>query len=126
LKAEPRPALPPELTTPPAEAQARPDGIRVTYLKRGQGKRKPAAADVVEFMVSAWYLDGDVKGDAVARERVFKTKLGSAPYNTALLVKDLVEGDAVRAWVPPGLGVPATRGPAEVPMVVEVLLMKIY
>jgi FKBP-type peptidyl-prolyl cis-trans isomerase len=100
---EPIPA-PPDVAAPPADAKKTASGLVYKVLTPGQGKKKAAENDRVEFHFTSWASDGEMLDSSVQRNRPVSFTVDRAPipgWQEALRL--MSEGEKTRFWMPPSL-----------------------
>ena len=133
LRTVPIPAVPEDVSEPPADALRTKSGLLYRYLKHGAGAAHPTPEAWVRLEDSLWTRDGRfvhssrIDGDSV---RFPMMDLFAGWYEAMLL---MVEGDKLRLWVPGKLAYgdptpghePLPYEPPPGPVVMDVELIKI-
>jgi peptidylprolyl isomerase len=97
-----KPAPPPDLTNPPADAQRADDGLITRSLEAGTGTVRPLATDLVRVRFTVWKSDGSViQHVPTGASAVLGVNKMIPGWGEA--VQKLVVGEKQRAWVPASL-----------------------
>ena len=94
---------PPDVATPPGDAEVTASGLASKVLEAGTGKEHPGAADRVEVHYTGWTTDGKMFDSSVQRG-----KSSSFPLNRVIAgwtegVQLMVIGEKRRFWIPEDL-----------------------
>jgi FKBP-type peptidyl-prolyl cis-trans isomerase len=100
--AEPKPAAPADLTTPPADAVKAENGLVTKQLGAGIGVTKPTDEDLVKVRYTVWKADGTLVQHVPAPRSTTLMVTKMIP-GWAQAVKQMVPGERQRAWVPQAL-----------------------
>jgi peptidylprolyl isomerase len=101
---KPAPAPPPDLKTPPADAQTSADGLVSKQIEAGKPDQHPSADDYVHIRYAVWKAsDGSVVD--YTRSEV-PTFVGMAKLLPGMreMFEQMTAGEKRRAWIPPSLG----------------------
>jgi peptidylprolyl isomerase len=96
------PAPPPDLTSPPADAEKEENGLVTRRLAEGMGTVKPGERDIVRLRYTVWKADGTLV-QHVAAPRVAALNMQKLVPGWRAAVAMMVVGEKRRAWVPPAL-----------------------
>jgi FKBP-type peptidyl-prolyl cis-trans isomerase len=94
------PVVPPDLTSPPADAVKSQTGLISRVLTVGTSTEKPSPTDVVTVHYSGWTNDGRMFDSSVARgnSSIFPLKRAMAGWREC--VQLMVVGEQRRCWMP--------------------------
>ncbi len=100
------PAVPADLTAPPAEAQRLKSGVALRVLQPGTGTQHPGSGSVVEIHYSAWAADRRRFESTVTRGQPATVRLDAPGVIEGWkeAIPQMVVGEKARVWVPPRLG----------------------
>jgi FKBP-type peptidyl-prolyl cis-trans isomerase len=94
----PAPAIPEDLTAPPATAQALKSGTKLVVLRPGTGKDKPRSFDTVTFNYSAWESSGKMFDSSEMSKRT----VSAPPFRQSAVMEEVLTamtaGERVRFW----------------------------
>lgn len=96
------PTAPPDLTTPPADAVKREDGLAMKRLAEGTGTVKPKDDDLVKVRYTVWKADGSLVQHVPAPRSATIAVTKLVP-GWRIAVQEMVTGERRRVWVPPAL-----------------------
>jgi FKBP-type peptidyl-prolyl cis-trans isomerase len=117
-------APPPDLNSPPADAQKSPSGLMSRVLTPGEGTEKPRPTDVVSVHYTGWASDGGMYDSSIARD-----KLAMFPLDKAALagwrecVQLMVIGEKRRCWMPEKLAYNGAKNRPKGQMVFDIELL---
>jgi FKBP-type peptidyl-prolyl cis-trans isomerase len=100
--ADPKPAPPADLTTPPADGVKAENGLVTKQLAAGVGVVKPTDEDLVKVRYTVWKADGTLVQHVPAPRSATLMVTKMIP-GWAEAVKQMVPGERQRAWVPASL-----------------------
>jgi FKBP-type peptidyl-prolyl cis-trans isomerase len=123
LRTEEAPAAPPDVAAAPSDATRTASGLAYKILKRGAGKRRATALDVVKVHYTGWTSDSSIpRGEPTP----LSTTGVIEGWQEALLL--MSEGDKFRLWIPAALAYgekPSTPGVPTGPLTFDVELVQI-
>jgi FKBP-type peptidyl-prolyl cis-trans isomerase len=123
LAATNKPAPPPDLTTPPADAERGEDGLVTRRLAAGTGTESPRAGDILKLRYTVWRSDTGAVLDHVDAPRVAMLPLERMLPGWRAASMKMVAGERRRIWIPENLG--AGKVPPGVLYVVDSELVEI-
>ena len=99
-----KPAPPPDLSSPPSDAQKSADGLITKQLAPGASAEHPGASDFVHLRYAVWKAsDGSVvdftRGESAGFVEIAKLLPGMRE-----MVEQMTPGEKRRAWIPSSLG----------------------
>lgn len=103
IAALPPPEVPPDLTTPPADARTTSTGLVYKVMEPGQGKRSPTPMDRVLVHYSGWDMDGRLFDSSVARGEPITFGVNEVIPGWTEALQLMHEGDKIRVWIPASL-----------------------
>ncbi len=109
------PEVPPDLTSPPADATRTPSGLVYRALRRGGATARPTATSKVEVHYSGWTLDGHMFDSSVRRGKPAKFPVDGVIKGWTEVLQLMSPGDAFRVWIPPELAYGTTPKRAGAP-----------
>jgi peptidylprolyl isomerase len=99
-----KPAPPPDLKTPPVDAQTSADGLISKQIAAGTPGEHPAASDFVHIRYSVWKAsDGSVVDYTRTEIPTFVDMTKLLPGMREMFAQ-MTPGEKLRAWIPPSLG----------------------
>jgi FKBP-type peptidyl-prolyl cis-trans isomerase len=99
-----KPAPPPDLTAPPADAQKSADGLISKQLAAGTAGEHPAATDLVHIRYAVWKAsDGSVIDYTRTEIPTFVDMTKLLPGMREMFAQ-MTPGEKLRAWIPASLG----------------------
>jgi FKBP-type peptidyl-prolyl cis-trans isomerase len=121
------PANPPEnLAQVPEDARKTPDGLAYAVLWTGVGEVQPEAEQTVVIHYSIWDADGEVVDSSFKYRKPVGFKLEEElPESWGAVVREMVEGEKRRVWIPEGHGMTDAEGQPLGRLVFEVDLVAI-
>jgi peptidylprolyl isomerase len=120
-------APPPDLATPPADAEKSASGLISKVLTPGRGTEHPASTDMVTVEYSGWSSDGALQDSTASR-----TKPAMFPLNRTGLkgweecVTLMVVGEKRRCWMPEPLAYAGAPNRPKGQMVFDIELLDIH
>jgi FKBP-type peptidyl-prolyl cis-trans isomerase len=102
LFAADKPAPPPDLANPPADAVRGEDGLISKTLANGTGTEHLAEDGFASLRYTVWKSDGTLVQDVAAPNSVFIAKKKMIP-GWGVAVQQMVPGEKRRIWIPPAL-----------------------
>ena len=120
----PKPEPPPDLTSPPADAERLPSGLASRILVPGTGSRKPTARSVVEVHLDLWMVMGaPLLASSRRKGKPRKIDLRKIVPGFSEGVQRMVEGERRRLWVPEELAYRGQPGKPPGALVFDVELL---
>jgi peptidylprolyl isomerase len=106
---------PPDLTSPPKDAEKTPSGLATKVLTKGTGTDKPGLEDTVRANYTGWTTDGTMFDSSIPRGQPtsFRVKHVIKGWTEGLQL--MVVGEKRRMWIPAALAYgekPRGRAPA--------------
>ncbi|MFO0548213.1 MAG: FKBP-type peptidyl-prolyl cis-trans isomerase [Polyangiaceae bacterium] len=122
-----QPAVPIDVSGPPATAKRTPSGLAFRVLEKGKGTRHPKATDTVQVHYSGWTTDGKMFDSSVVRGEPAEFPLDGVIKGWTEGVQLMVEGEKTRFWIPANLayGDKPRRGAPAGMLVFDIELIKI-
>jgi FKBP-type peptidyl-prolyl cis-trans isomerase len=106
-------AIPPpgDVSAPPADAVKTASGLATKVITPGNGKDRPAAADLVRVHYTGWKTDGSMFDSSVTKGKpaVFPVNRVIAGFSEGLQL--MVPGEKRRLWIPESLAYKGVREP---------------
>ena len=99
-----KPAPPPDLTAPPADAQKSADGLVSKQLEAGSSGEHPAAADYVHMRYAVWKASDASVVDYTRSEIPTFVEIAKLLPGMREMVELMTPGEKRRAWIPSSLG----------------------
>ncbi|MBI4511433.1 MAG: FKBP-type peptidyl-prolyl cis-trans isomerase [Deltaproteobacteria bacterium] len=116
---------PPDVAAPPKDAQKTTSGLASKVLKKGKGKVKPKATNLVEVHYTGWTTDGKMFDSSVVRGSPAQFPLDRVIPGWTEGVQLMVEGEQRRLWIPEELAYKGRPGAPQGMLVFDVELIKI-
>jgi peptidylprolyl isomerase len=111
----PAPPVPPDVASPPANAESLPSGIKYVVLRPGTGKDKAKPYDTVTFNFTGWDADGRMFDTTEMRKRpAAMPPFREAPGMEQILTS-MTAGERVRLWAPADLMKTTAKATTTVP-----------
>lgn len=112
LSAEVSPSIPPpDVATPPADANRVPSGLYYKVLDPGVGARKPLETERVTVHYTGWTTEGKMFDSSVMRGTPTTFRLDEVIKGWTEGVGMMVEGEKTRLWIPESLAYAQGGGP---------------
>lgn len=122
----PKPIPPPaDVAAPPKDAKKTKSHLAYKVLKKGTGKKHPAATDQVEVHYTGWTTDGKMFDSSVQRGASATFPLNGVIPGWTEGVQLMTEGEKARFWVPVDLAYNNSPGKPMGMLVFDVELIKI-
>jgi peptidylprolyl isomerase len=99
-----KPAPPPDLTAPPADAQQSADGLVSKQLAAGTSAEHPGAADYVHMRYAVWKASDASVVDYTRSELPTFVEIAKLLPGMREMVQLMTPGEKRRAWIPSSLG----------------------
>lgn len=99
-----KPAPPPDLTTPPADAERLASGLITKQLVPGQGSEHPTATDFVHFNYALWKASDGAVVDFTKPSLPAFVQVSKLLPGMSELVMHMTLGERRRGWIPSALG----------------------
>jgi FKBP-type peptidyl-prolyl cis-trans isomerase len=99
-----KPAPPPDLTAPPADAQKSADGLVSKQLEAGSSGEHPVAADYVHMRYAVWKASDGSVVDYTRSEIPTFVEIAKLLPGMREMVELMTPGEKRRAWIPSALG----------------------
>lgn len=125
IKMEPPPETPKDVAAPPKNAKKTDSGLAYRVLKRGKGKKHPAATDRVQVNYSGWTTDGKMFDSSVTRGAPATFQLNRVIPGWTEGLQLMVEGEKTRFWIPEELAYKGRPGAPPGMLVFDVELLEI-
>jgi peptidylprolyl isomerase len=119
------PPAPADVKAPPKEAKKTASGLASKVLKKGTGKKHPAATSRVEVHYTGWTTDGKMFDSSVVRGQPATFPLNAVIPGWTEGLQLMVEGEKRRLWIPEELAYKGRPGAPAGMLVFEVELLKI-
>jgi len=94
---------PPDVATPPRDAETTPSGLAMKVLRAGTGTEHPVANDCVTANFVAWTTDGSLFSTSTSMDNSELLCLNAAIIGVSEALKEMVVGEKRRLWVPEDL-----------------------
>ena len=120
----PVPPVPPDLTSPPTDAQKSSTGLISKTIVPGAGNEKAEATDIVTVHYTGWGSDGKMFDSSVVRGQPATFALDGVIKGWTEGVALMVEGEKTRFWIPEKLAYEGKQAPYGL-LVFDVELIKI-
>ena len=91
---------PADVAAAPADAKATASGLKSKVLKKGTGKKKPAATDTVTVHYSGWTTDGKLFDSSHKRNQKASFPLNRVIKGWTEGLQLMVVGEKRRFWIP--------------------------
>jgi FKBP-type peptidyl-prolyl cis-trans isomerase len=101
---KPAPAPPPDLKTPPADAQKSADGLVSKQLEAGTSDQHPGADDYVHIRYAVWKASDGSVVDYTRSEVPTFVGMSKLLPGMREMFEQMTIGEKRRAWIPPSLG----------------------
>lgn len=95
-----RPATPPDVAAPPADATVTPSGLAYKVLRPGTGTVKPTRRSTVEVHYSGWTTDGNLFDSSVLRGQSAEFPLDGVIKGWTEGLQMMTAGEKRRFWIP--------------------------
>ena len=122
---EPAPQAPPDVATPPADAEKTSSGLASKVLKTGDGTVHPKKNSTVVVHYSGWTTDGKMFDSSVVRGKPASFPLDQVIKGWTEGVQLMVEGEKRRFWIPEKLAYGGEDGKPKGMLVFDVELLTI-
>lgn len=94
---------PPDVASPPRDAETTASGLAMKVLKAGSGTEHPATNDCVTANFVAWKTDGTLFSTSSSMDNSEVLCLNAAIVGVSEALKEMVVGEKKRLWVPEDL-----------------------
>lgn len=94
---------PSDVAAAPADAEARPSGLKSKVLQKGTGTEHPAAEDTVKVHYTGWMTNGKMFDSSVKRGMPAEFPLNGVIAGWTEGVQLMVVGEKRRFWIPGGM-----------------------
>ncbi|MDQ2069584.1 FKBP-type peptidyl-prolyl cis-trans isomerase [Natronospira bacteriovora] len=94
------PAVPENVSEPPAEAERSESGLAWVVLREGPGEVHPRPQDRIKVHYSGWTTDGEMFDSSVVRGEPAVFPLGRLIEGWVEGIQLMTEGDTFRFWIP--------------------------
>lgn len=121
---QPIPA-PPDVATPPADAQKTASGLAYKVLQPGTGTVKPTAEDFVTVHYTGWTTDGKMFDSSYARNAASTFPVNRVIKGWGEGVQMMVAGEKRRLWIPKELAYAGQSGRPQGMLVFDVELVEV-
>jgi FKBP-type peptidyl-prolyl cis-trans isomerase len=122
----PKPIAPPtDVAAPPKDAKKTKSHLSYKVLKKGTGKKHPAAKDHVSVHYTGWTTDGKMFDSSVQRNQPATFALNGVIPGWTEGVQLMVEGEKTRFWIPADLAYNNQPGKPMGLLVFDIELLKI-
>jgi peptidylprolyl isomerase len=119
------PAVPADVSAPPADAQKTPSGLLWKSLARGTGKARPKATDTVKVHYTGWTSDGKMFDSSITRGEPATFPVDKVIKGWGEGVQLMVTGEKRRFWIPEALAYQGRPGRPAGMLVFDVELVSI-
>lgn len=119
---------PPDVATPPKDAQKTNSGLSYKVLQKGTGTVHPALQDVVEVHITGWTTDGKMFGTTAIKKVPRQISVDAMMKGWTESIQLMAEGEKTRFWIPADLAYgdkPKNPGAPAGMLVFDVELVKI-
>ncbi len=116
---------PPDVSAPPPDAQASPDGLYSKVLKRGRGSRRPGPNNRVTVHYTGWTTDGKMFDTSTSEGKPITFRLNEVIPGWTEGVGQMVVGEKRRLWIPQKLAYDGQPGAPAGMLVFDVELLAI-
>ena len=116
---------PPDVASPPADAETGASGLKSKVLTVGKGTSKPGPSDIVTVHYTGWTAEGKLFDSSVLRGRPSAFALDRIIPGWSEGLQLMVEGEKRRLWIPPKLAFEGLAGRPQGPIVFDVELLDI-
>ncbi len=99
-----KPAPPPDLKTPPADAQKSADGLVTKQLEAGTAAEHPGADDYIHLRYAVWKASDGSVIDYTRSEAPAFVAMSKLLPGMREMFEQMTPGQKCRAWIPPSLG----------------------
>ena len=99
-----KPAPPPDLNAPPADAQKNADGLITKQLSPGTPAERPGASDYVHLRYAVWKASDASVIDFTRGESAGFVEIAKLLPGMREMVAQMTPGEKRRAWIPSSLG----------------------
>ena len=117
---------PPDVATPPDDAQRTESGLASKVLEAGSGTVHPRAQDTVEVHYTGWTTDGKMFDSSVERGSPAKFPLNRVIGGWTEGLQLMVEGERRRLWIPEELAYKGRPGRPAGMLVFDVELLEVH
>jgi peptidylprolyl isomerase len=125
LAIEEAPKAPPDVASPPSDAERTRSGLASKVLKAGTGTVHPKASSTVVVHYSGWTTDGRMFDSSVQRGKPATFPLDQVIRGWTEGVQLMVEGEKRRFWIPEKLAYGGKEGAPKGMLVFDVELISI-
>jgi peptidylprolyl isomerase len=119
------PPAPPDVASPPADAEKSPSGLAWKVLKGGHGSRHATAQGVVRVHYTGWTTEGRMFDSSIKKGAVATFQLTKVIPGWTEGIPLMVEGEQRRFWIPKGLAYRGEPGKPEGMLVFDIELLEI-
>jgi peptidylprolyl isomerase len=102
---------PPDVKTPPADAQKTASGLATKVLQKGTGDKRPGPTDMVTVHYTGWTTDGKMFDSSVTRGKPNTFGVNQVIQGWGEGVQMMVVGEKRRLWIPEPLAYQGKRDP---------------
>src|SRR3954454_14834212 len=99
-----KPAPPPDLAAPPADAQKSADGLISKQLVAGTAGEHPGASDLIRIRYAVWKASDGSVVDYTRTETPTFVDMSKLLPGMREMFAQMTPGEKLRAWIPPSLG----------------------
>lgn len=121
----PPPRTPPDVASPPADAEVMASGLASRVLRSGTGSVHPTETSTVTVHYSGWTTDGEMFDSSVTRGEPATFRLTEVIAGWIAGVQLMVEGEQRRLWIPEALAYKGREGQPAGMLVFDVELIAI-
>jgi FKBP-type peptidyl-prolyl cis-trans isomerase len=115
---------PPDVASPPDDAEVTASGLATKVLEPGTGTEHPGAADLVEVHYTGWTTDGKMFDSSVVRGEPIGLPLNAVIAGWTEGVQLMVVGEKRRLWIPEDLAYGGAPGKPAGMLVFDVELLR--
>jgi peptidylprolyl isomerase len=119
------PAVPADVSAPPADAERRPSGLSSKVIRPGTGLVHPTSSSTVRVHYSGWTTDGKMFDSSIMRGQSIEFRLDEVIPGWTEGVQVMVEGEKRRFWIPESLAYKGQPGPPAGMLVFDIDLIAI-
>jgi peptidylprolyl isomerase len=119
------PTTPPDVSSPPADAERTSSGLRSEVLEAGRGSSRPTPKSSVTVHYSGWTTDGKMFDSSVARREPATFRLNEVIAGWTEGLQLMVEGEKRRFWIPEALAYGGRAGAPQGVLVFDVMLIAV-
>ncbi len=116
---------PPDVASPPKDAQLTDSGLASKVLQEGSGTLRPVAADSVKVHYTGWLTDGKMFDSSVLRGRPITFELSRVIAGWTEGLQLMVVGEKRRLWIPEELAYKGQAGRPAGMLVFDVELLDV-